>query len=313
MELSLIESLAARLRRPDPRLLVGIGDDAAVVRSLPVCVTSVDAVVENVHFRLDHPSFTFADLGWRALAAALSDIAAMGALPGEAYFALGIPGHVGERNALALMEGAEQLARHTGVTIAGGDVVSAPVLFASVTAVGWAHSPEELLTRAGAQPGDLVGVTGRLGARPPRPWPRLAQGRALAGAGVHAMIDLSDGLATDASHLARAGGVRLHVELSQLPLAEGLAEEAGLAEGVAKEERLAGACVAARAGEDYELCFCASADARERVERALHDASGPPVTWIGRVEALADGESPATVFSDERGEPVELHGYEHRW
>jgi thiamine-monophosphate kinase len=312
MELSLIDSIAAALRTRSSRLVRGIGDDAAVVRSLPVCVTSVDAVVEDVHFRLDDPSLGLADVGWRALAAALSDLAAMGAWAGEAYVALGVPAHVGEAGALELMDGVEQLAKATDTTIAGGDVVAAPVLFATVTAVGWADSQTELVGRDGAQPGDVVGVTGRLGGRPRRPVPRLVEGRALAGAGARAMIDLSDGLAADAAHLARASDVDVHIRLPSLPLAEGVAEQA-----TARDEPPWRA--AAQAGEDYELCFCVPPDRCERLRAAVGEVSDMPVTWIGEVpRARVGGDTearpgPEAVFSDDRSDRVRLQGFEHRW
>ena len=154
-------------------------------------------------------------MGWKALACALSDIAAMGAQTGEAYVALGDPPHVSESQALEVMLGAEELAELTGTTIAGGDVVSAPALFASVTIVGWAERDQKLIGRDGARPGDLVGVTGVLGTRPLRPMPKLKEGRAIAPAGLHAMIDLSDGLATDAAHIAKRSGVVLKLDLDQ--------------------------------------------------------------------------------------------------
>jgi thiamine-monophosphate kinase len=277
----------------------GLGDDAAVVKALKLCVTSIDSVVEGVHFRLDeHTDYT--EIGWRALAAALSDIAAMGAQAGEAYIALGIPAHVSEQQALELMRGAEQLAERTATTIAGGDVTASPTLFASVTAVGWAERDQKLIGRDGARPGDLVGVTGTLGARPPRPLPKLREARALAPAGVHAMIDLSDGIATDASHLARAGGVTLKIDLERLPTDE-------RTEALARELAIPPWQAAATAGEDYELCICAPPRRQQRVEQAALRAD-VKLTWIGKV---TDG-APQLVLRH-RGHRQHLSGYEHRW
>src|SRR5436305_9326857 len=119
------------------RVVRGIGDDAAVVRARPLCVVSVDAMVDGIHFYLREGWATPAQVGARALAGALSDLAAMGAAPGEAYIVLGIPAGLPEESALALVRGAATLAHETGTAIVGGDVVAAPALTVSVTAVGW--------------------------------------------------------------------------------------------------------------------------------------------------------------------------------
>lgn len=278
----------------------GIGDDATVVKALKLCVTSVDTIVEGVHFRLDDPELSFQDIGWKALAAGLSDIAAMGAQTGEAYVALGIPSHVSERQALEVMLGAEELAEATGTTIAGGDVVSAPGLFVSVTIVGWAERDQKLAGRDTARPGDLVGVTGTLGGRPRRPQPRLREGRAIAPAGTHAMIDLSDGVATDARHLAQSSGVVLKLDLDKLPTDEHTqrtAEELGVPVWEA----------AATAGEDYELCVCVPRKRAERVKTAC-ERVGTEFTWIGHV---SEGW-PGVVLRHE-GRKQTLTGFEHRW
>jgi thiamine-monophosphate kinase len=278
----------------------GIGDDATVVKALKLCVTSVDTIVEGVHFRLDDPELSFKDIGWKALAGGLSDIAAMGAQTGEAYLALGIPGQVSEQQALELVLGAEELAELTGTTIAGGDVVSAQGLFVSVTIVGWAERDQKLIGRDGARPGDLVGVTGTLGTRPQRPLPKLSEGRAIAPAGTHAMIDISDGLATDARHIAMSSGVVLKIDLDQLPTDEQTqrtADELGVPTWEA----------AATAGEDYELCVCVPRKRAERVSAACEKV-GAKLTWVGHV---SEGR-PGVVLRHE-GSKQTLTGFEHRW
>ncbi|HEX3391097.1 MAG TPA: thiamine-phosphate kinase [Solirubrobacteraceae bacterium] len=277
----------------------GIGDDASVVKALKLCVTSVDAIVEGVHFRLDADT-SFADVGWRALAGALSDIAAMGGQTGEAYIALGIPSHVSEQQALELVLGAEELAEQTGTTIAGGDVIAAPALFVSVTVVGWAERDQKLIGRDAARPGDLVGVTGTLGCRPSRPMPKLREARAIAPAGVHAMIDLSDGIASDALQLARASGVGLKIDLDKLPIDE-------RTEATARDLGVPAWQAAATAGEDYELCVCVPPRRLERVNQACQRAE-VPIAWVGRV---IDGE-PRVVLRHQ-GQRQQLSGYEHRW
>jgi thiamine-monophosphate kinase len=336
------------------RTVRGVGDDAAVVRAGgALSVTSVDAMIDGVHFRLagaDAGGWAApTQVGWRALAGALSDLAAMGAQAGEAYMVLGVPSGLAEQQALEVMQGACALAEQTGTAIVGGDVVAAPVLMVTATVVGWANEKAELVGRDGARPGDLVGVTGRLGGagaglavlegnagsaeqtavagsakqalvavagsaehaqvaveRLCRPLPRLVEGHVLAAScGVHAMIDLSDGLATDAGHIGRASGTRLEIDLEALPLDEGVVE---VAAALGKPPWL----LAASAGEDYELCFCVSAQKRAAVEEALSLARGEGVTWVGRVLEASRQDPPGVTLRQE-GQPQELAGWEHRW
>jgi thiamine-monophosphate kinase len=314
-ELALIEAIQRAIEPRGDRLVRWSGDDAAVVRARPFAVTSIDAVAEGVHFELSthDPS----DVGWKALAAALSDLAAMGAEAGEAYVSLALPGDFGAERALAIVRGMEELCGRTGTTIAGGDVIGSPALVVSVTVTGWADSEEELVGRDGASAGDLVAVTGTLGgsaagllvlggtaggdagaalaARHRRPEPRLAAGRALAFAGATAMIDLSDGLATDAPHLAKSSGVGLELDMASLPLAAGVEAVAAAAGRDPRE-------LAATGGEDYELLFTVPPDRRDAAERAASDA-GAPLTWLGGVVA---GSS--VRFAGASGE---LRGFEH--
>jgi thiamine-monophosphate kinase len=303
-----------------------MGDDAAVVRARPVCVTSVDAMVEGVHFRLRDGWATPAQVGHRALAAALSDLAAMGADPGEAYLVLGLPAGFGERRRSSWCAARCRWRGH-GTAIAGGDVVSAPVLTVCVTVVGWADSADQLVGRDGALEGDLVGVTGAWAARAPR-WrcsrgarparrPRggarahsrtdaaPGRGSGAGGAGVHAMIDLSDGIATDAGHVGRASGVQLRVDLPALPLAEGVSEVAAelgwpLASSRRRRGRLRAVLLrGARASARMWRMPCARPSAQAGVRESPGSAG-----WRG---------PPGVSLLDERGREIRLEGFEHRW
>jgi thiamine-monophosphate kinase len=270
-EIGELELLAELERRG---LVADVEHDAALIRETPAgenLVATQDALVENVHFRLDW--IDWRALGFRAAAVNLSDLAASGATPQALLVTLAVPGSTLTADVLALYEGIAE----AGVPVVGGDTTSAASVMISVTALG--HSAR-VPGRAGARPGDLLVVTGPLGAagaafrqqRYAPPPVRLAEGRLLA-ATAHALMDLSDGVAVDASHIARRSGVRCVIDLDAVPLApEATIDDIGF-------------------GEDYELLA------------AVAEAHGFPV--VGRVEV---GDGLVTLRDNE---PYALSGWEH--
>ena len=269
MKLSELGELALLAELEDRGLIVGVADDAA--RLGGDLIATQDALVENVHFRLDW--LTWRELGWRAAAVNLSDLAASGAEPEALLVTLAAPPQTRAADVIEFYEGIAE----AGVPVVGGDTTSSAVVVISVTALG--HS-RRVPGRGGARPGDLLVVTGPLGAAGAafrrqahiRPPVRLEEGSRLA-ATAHALIDISDGLSVDAAHLAKRSGVRVVIDLERVPLAAG-ATHADLG-----------------FGEDFELLA------------AVEAAAGFAV--IGRVE---EGEGVALLLN---GTPQPLPGWEH--
>ena len=262
-ELGLIAELERR------GLARGIENDAAQLAG--GIVVTQDALVEGVHFRLDWISWQ--DLGWRAAAVNLSDLAASGAVPDGLVVSLALPADTAVEDVLALYEGMAE----TDVPVIGGDTSRAERITLSVTALG---RSERVPGRGGARPGDRLVVTGPLGAagaafregRYVRPPLRLAEGRALA-AHATAMLDLSDGLAVDAQHIAHRSGCRLVVDLDRVPLAPGArVEDLGF-------------------GEDYELL-----------------AAVPDSTGFAQIGHCVEGEGVELLL---HGTPTTLEGWDH--
>ncbi len=287
---ALVRALASLLP-PAPHTRLSIGDDAAAI-ALPdgnLLLVTTDLLMEDVHFRLswgDLPA-----LGWKALAQNLSDIAAMGGTPTHAVIALALPSDFTPTQTMALYQGIAELARATTTDIIGGDTnrSSGPLVIAP-TVLGQV-SPDELLTRRGAHPGDALFVTGTLGraaaglrlleagrAVPDvllsaiqsqlRPQPRLRAARTLASSGwVTALMDISDGVATDLHRLCAASGVGAIVDCARVPI-DPVVEMAGqwlVNDG----EAIDPLCLALAGGEDFELLFTAAREAEPLLRNCL--------------------------------------------
>jgi thiamine-monophosphate kinase len=273
-----LERVIARLGRASDgrRIVVGPGDDAAVVRASgrPLLLTT-DTLVENVHFRSGWA--TPAALGRRAFAVNASDLAAMGGMPRFALLALEAPAAMRVTDLDALTRGFAAAARRAGARLVGGNLASGSHLAITAALIG--EAPGRVVTRAGARPGDLLYVTGALGAaglavrrrRLPAAPDRLAAGRVLAGI-ASAMIDVSDGLVQDVGHLCRASRVGADVELARVPVSA----------ACRRAFRARAAEFAATAGEDYELVV-AVPPARERRLLDLRRRLRCHLTRIGRV------------------------------
>lgn len=323
-EFRLIEVLAKVVRewgvagRQDGSLILGIGDDAAAWRTqASVQVATTDTLVDGVHFSLDHVPWR--DLGWKALAVNVSDIAAMGATPRYAVISLGLPPETDVDGLKRLYEGMAELASDFGLAIAGGDISMSPVLTITPTVFGEAED-ERLLTRSGAAAGDQIAVTGYLGGSAAglsllrsgldsapqlrkelleahlRPYPRVGEGTALARAGVRAAVDVSDGLIADLTHMCRASGVGAEISLDRVPVPAAAATVFG-------EDAIH---FALSGGEDYELAFTAPLQVIEDVRNTL----SVPVTLIGEVVAHHPGE---VIVRNRDGTVFEypVSGWEH--
>lgn len=306
-EFDLIARIRARAAARDD-VLLGIGDDAALLRLPPgqALAVAMDTLNVGVHFPAETAP---ADIGWKALAVNLSDLAAMAATPAWCTLSLSLPdAEAGWVD--AFLDGFLALAAQHGVALVGGDTTRGP-LSVCVTAHGLVDT-RGALRRDAARVGDDVWVTGSLGdaaaalaqwqagagidaalrARLDRPTPRVAAGLALAGI-AHACIDVSDGLLADLGHVCVASGVAAEIDIDALPASPAL--RAALA-----DDTQALRSAQASGGDDYELCFTAPKTARLAVESALL-LCDTPVTRIGRILALARG-TPRVVARREGGE-----------
>jgi thiamine-monophosphate kinase len=321
-EFGLIDRITRRLRRPDRDVPVGIGDDTAVIDigGPTLLLATVDMQVEGRHFiRERTPPRLF---GRRIGAVNLSDIASMGGRPRWALTSLALPPDLPVEWVDAFIEGLDEILAQFGAVVVGGNLTGADQIAADLTLLGDVERGH-VLTRSGAQHGDLICVTGTLGRSAAgraaldagvqirdfdaaieahlAPSPRIREGQALARTGyVHAMIDLSDGLAGDLRHICDASDTGAVVYADRLPLSADTTH-------IAKALSLDPVALAAAGGEDFELLFTASPDAFDRIARSLADGPGTVLTTIGEIVDRAEGYR----LIDAGGKTLELRGWDH--
>lgn len=300
------------------QLILGIGDDAAAWHGdVSIQLATVDSLIQDVHFSLGITSWK--ELGWKALAVNLSDIAAMGGVPRYALVSLALPDHTEVDDVTALYKGMIELAQQFEVAIVGGDTSRAPMVSVTITVLGSTRN-KHILTRSAAKPGDKIAVTGYLGGAAAglemltnqlqfdpeaatylrdvflHPWPRIVEGQLLVEQGVKTAIDISDGLIADLKHICKASQVSARVEIDRVPVQPAVKANFG---DKALELALSG-------GEDYELLFTASAEVIAKVKEVV----SCPVTVIGEIVADKVGE---VTLVDINGNPFNLRktGWEH--
>jgi thiamine-monophosphate kinase len=303
----------------------GIGDDAAVIRpadGLDTLLTT-DTLVDGVHVNLETADSR--DVGYKALAVNLSDIAAMGGRPDSALITLGLRSDV-DLNAIdGVCNGLAEAASTFGVSLVGGDLVRSPVFFITIALTGNVKRGKAG-RRGGAKPGDLVMVTGSLGgsaaalvlfrqgsckgfgiseklySRHMRPLPRLKEGAIAVREGAGAMQDISDGLLADVGHICRASKTGAKIDLAAIPVEEGITDELGVNEAQARE-------MAATGGEDYELIITAQPKTAARIKETIEKETFTRVTVIGKITkrtgkvSVVDGTGKALSIED--------GGYDH--
>ncbi len=302
------------------QLIIGIGDDAAAwYGDASTQLATVDSFIQDIHFS---PGIApWSELGWKALAASLSDIAAMGGIPRYALVSLALPDDTEVDDVTALYKGMIELAQQSGVAIIGGDTSSAPLVAITVTILGNTRNRDKhLLTRSAAKPGEKVAVTGELGAAAAgletlnkqlqfdpeataclknaylHPHPRISEGQLLVDQGVKTAIDISDGLISDLKHICKSSQVGARIEVDRVPIQPTVKSNFG---DKSLELALSG-------GEDYELLFTASTKIINKVRRA----APCPITVIGEIVADKSG---AIALVDSKGNPFNLGkaGWEH--
>jgi thiamine-monophosphate kinase len=327
-EIELVRAIRKVLSGRAPGVVVGIGDDAAVIDPRPhPGVLTTDMLVEGVHFEIGVTSAN--DLGHKAVTVNVSDVAAMGGSPRFALAAVAVSPELEASWVMELYGGMRQACTDYGMSLIGGDTSRGDRAVLSVTVIGEVGSGREV-TRAGAKPGDVLVVTGTLGgaagglwvarakhesqsealsspwgrelvAMHERPIARVGEGQTLAAAGATAMMDVSDGLALDLSRLCEESRCGARVRLEAIPLAEGLEELRDLMEPEPLDLALHG-------GEDYELLATLPRDAVEQTRELLRERFGTELTEIGEITAEREI---VTIGDDGSEDALEPKGWDH--
>ncbi len=322
-EFGLIDRIKARQTHPDEDVIVGIGDDCAVIRRGEILeVLTTDCLVEGTHFKSGW--LTMRDVGWKVLAVNVSDIAATGALPRHALVTLFLPDDFTAKQVDEIYDGMDELSSAYEVTIVGGDIVHTIGPFAISVTLSGTCERDEIVLRSGARHGDLIVVTGTLGdawlglhyleenaqvesdaARKAiehfrRPRPRLTEARKIiAELNPSSMIDISDGLLSDLWHILDASGVGAVLDAEAIPVGEGVMEYFGK-----RDEALSHAL---SSGEEYELLFTLPKASEAKIDR-LADELNLAVTPIGTVTVKGEG---VKLSSKGGAQLLEPKGFDH--
>ena len=319
--IDLIRDLIDKSKNPEhnswQQLLIGIGDDAAAWQgNNRIQLATTDTLVQDVHFDLS--AITWEELGWKALAANLSDIAAMGGTPQYALISLSLPDGLEVEDISKFVNGMAPLVEKFGVAIAGGNLTNAPVVVVTITVTGYCEG--DILKRSGARPSECIAVTGYLGASAAglemfqrktnldgestrilrqghlQPMPRIKEGQILAQQGVKTAIDISDGLIADLNHICEASKVNARMRREQIPVHPAVRTNF-------REYQQLALC----GGEDYELIFTANKDIVEKAKKAIDC----PVTIIGEITEEILPSRVTVVDNKGNAIPYKKGGWEH--
>jgi len=320
--IDLMDSITNKFKNPQhtswQQLLIGIGDDAAAWQcDNHIQLATTDTLVQDIHFDLS--TITWEELGWKALAVNLSDIAAMGGIPKYALVSLALPSELEVENISKFYDSMIHLAEQFGVAIVGGDVVADSNIVITITVIGCSKD-KSILKRSTASPGEQIAVTGYLGLSAAGleifkqrfklnaetsnilrrghlvPMPKVKEGQVLVEQGVRSAIDISDGLIADLNHICEASKVNARIKIEQVPV-----------HPVVKANFPNYQELALYGGEDYELLFTASKTVIAQVKRVLNY----PVTVIG--ETVEEALPNRVTLVDGKGNvvPYKKGGWEH--